>query len=262
MNKIFNKISNFIVNCRYFFLSLFIILIPICCININNVKINYNLIEYLPNNNEIVKGNKLMLQEFGSISEIQLMIKNISYEEVLNKVQLISEINHVKNIIFHKNDNFYIDNDALIIIELDNISDIEINNFKEDINKIIGSYDYHLYTKNDDISVNNFFKVFIIMIAIILLLLLIISNSYFDLFLSGILFSTIFLINLGSNFLIGELSYICNYVAIILQLGLFFKYYLIVVNNYNKEIDDTSNKILAMKRTMSKSLPVILISGL
>ena len=86
--KLLIKVSDFIVNFRYLFLCFFIALIIICSLNINNVKINYDITSYLPNDTETKNGLELMQKEFGKLNSMQLMITNIKYEDVLIKVKL------------------------------------------------------------------------------------------------------------------------------------------------------------------------------
>ena len=260
--KFLSKISNFIVSFRYLFLCLFTILIIVCSINLNNVKVNYDIFNYLPDKSETKYGLKIMEKEFKNSTEIQLLIKNIEYDDTLNKIESINKINHVKNISFDNTYNHYKDNNALIVIEIDKVNSIKLNNIKKNIIKIVNDKENYLYIENNNnISVNSAF-IFAIIIGIIIVILLIITHSYFDCIIATIIILISILINVGSNFLLGEISYISIEIVIVLQLVLSLNYLIIFLNHYNKEIDDSKNKILAIKKTVSKSIPQIFVSSL
>ena len=260
--KLLIKVSDFIVNFRYLFLCLFIGLIIICSLNNNNVKINYDITSYLPNDTETKNGLELMQKEFGKLNSMQLMITNIKYEDVLIKVDSISKLEHVKNISFNNTENYYKDSNALVVIQLDDVTDEERDNIKESIVKLVEDNEYYLYVENGTSVVKGVNTILALVIGVIILVLLIISHSYFDLLLAAIIFSISILLNMGSNFLLGEISYITASIAIVLQLGLSLDYLIIFLNHYNKEIDDTSSTKLAIKKTVSKSIPEIFASSL
>lgn len=260
-NKLLIKISNFIVNFRYLFLFLFISLIIICCFNINNNKVNYDVISYLPNETETIKGKKLIEQEFGKINEIQLLITNISYENVLEKLDSINKIKNVKNILFDNTENYYKENNALIIIEIDKLTNKEKNNLKEDIINIVKNEEYYLYSEDEKSYSNNEVSILLVVVSVIALVILLTSRSYFDVVLVAIILSVSILINIGSNFILGKISNITNPIVIIIQLCLTLNYFIIFLNHYTKEIDDNSNKKLAIKKTLYKSIPEIITSS-
>ena len=67
---------------------------------------------------------------------------------------------------------------------------------------------------------------------------------------------------MGSNFIFSEISYITKAIAVVLQLALSIDYVIIFMNQYMKEIEDTDDKLLAIKKTLSKSIPEIFASSL
>ena len=62
------KITDFIIDKRYFILSLFIIFTITCAFISKNVKINYDMVKYLPDSSEVRVGNNIMEQEFSKDS--------------------------------------------------------------------------------------------------------------------------------------------------------------------------------------------------
>ena len=76
--KCIEKISDFSIKYRYLLLGLFFLIFIFTFLNINNVKINNNIINYLPDNTETKKGLTLMNDEFGSFTSISLMVKDVN----------------------------------------------------------------------------------------------------------------------------------------------------------------------------------------
>ncbi len=261
-NKFLLKLSQFIVNCRYLFLCLFIIIIILCIRNLNNFRVNYDVFSYLPEETETKQGLKLVKREFGEINEIYILIQDISYEEVLKRIDSINDIENVKNIFFENTEQFYKDNNALIVVNLGEVSSMEKNNIKDSIVKIIKNDKYYLYIENGKTVHNDNYLIFLIIVCVIGLMLLIVSHSYFDLILAGFVFSVSILLNVGSNFLFGEIFYVTNDIYIFLQLIFSFYIFIIFLNHYYKEIDDISNKKLAVMKSIAKSFPIIFINSL
>lgn len=259
INKFLIKICDLIIKFRYLFLCIFIALTIICSININNYKVNYDLTSYLPSEMETRYGLKLMKSEFGDVSEVQILLTHISYQEAMNKVESIKNIEHVKNIFFNDTEDHYKDNNALIVIELDKVNKDEKLIIKNDIVKLVKSNEYYLYMENDYSDNSSFSFVAILIIGVIILFFT--SHSYFDIIIAGIIISVSILFNLGSNCLLDNVSYITNFTTIIIQLGLSIYYLILFLGYFYEEIDDSSNKILAIKKTLYKSIPIIFINS-
>ena len=261
-NKLLIKLGDFIVDFRYLFLIIFISLLIICGINLNNIKVNNDITSYLPNDTETKDGLALMEQEFGQLNELQLLVMNIHYEEALKKVEELREINHVKKINFINNENYYKDEKALFIIELDEVSDNERNEVVTKIKESISSKEHYLYIENNSEVVGGMTLILCLVISVIVLVLLVTSKSYFDIVIAFIIFGVSILLNMGSNFLLKEISYITKSIAVVLQLGLSLDYLIIFLNHYMKEIKDNNEIDLAVKKTVSKSIPEVLASSL
>ena len=231
-NKLLIKIVNIIVKLRYIFLVLFILLA------LNSI---INNKPYIFNNT-----NNYENKEFQKIQEIKIMIENINQEDNQNIINNIKKIDYVKNIITdYKEDN------SLIILYIDKSSKV-----KKDIKNIINNYDYYLYIEDYNKTNNNYIPIILCISILILILLVLTTHSYFDILLGLIIFIISIIINIGIN--IND----SNILIIIFQLSILMYYYLIHMHHYNKEIDDSKSKLLAMKKTLLKSLPKILYSSL
>lgn len=255
------KLGDFIVNFRYLFLGLFVVLAVVCTININNVKVNYDITSYLPDDTETKVGIDLM-KEFGELNQMQVLLTDISYDDAQEKADKIKNIDNVENVSFNNTKDYYKNNNALIVVELGNVSDNTKDKVLSKIDNIVDDSEYYIYVENSDDAVGGMNTILIIVVIIIVAVLLFTSKSYFNVILAFIVFGISILLNMGSNFLLGEISYITKSIAIVLQLGLSLDYLIIFLNHYMKEVKDDDNLILAVKKTVTKSVKEIFASSL
>jgi hypothetical protein len=89
------------------------------------------------------------------------------------------------------------------------------------------------------------FLITIICVPLILLVLLFLSKSYFDIVIFGIVVGVSIIINLGTNILLPDISFITKSMAIVLQLAISLDYIIFYINAYhsgrdkNKSVDDS-----------------------
>lgn len=256
------KLGDFIVNFRYLFLAVFAILAVICTININNVKVNYDITSYLPDDTETKIGIDLMKKKFGELNQMQVLLTDTSYDDALEKAEQIKNIDNVENVSFDNTKDYYKNNTALIVVELGNVSDNIKDKVEDKIESIVSDSEYYIYVENNEDAVNGMNTILTVVVLIIVAVLLLTSKSYFNVVIAFIVFGISILLNMGSNFLLGEISYITKSIAVVLQLGLSLDYLIIFLNHYMKEVKDDDNLILAVKKTVTKSVKEIFASSL
>ncbi len=226
-NRLLIKLINLIVKFRYIFLIIIIIL---------------TILSGLNNKTNNILDNK----KTNEINKIEILIENINNEDTINIENNINNLDYVKNIITD-----YKDNNALLILYID-----KTNTIKKDINNIILNYNYILYDNNHIVKDNNNYYIIISIIIVILLILLLTTQSYFDILL-GLFISIISIIlNIGIN--INN----TNLLLVIIELSILLYYYLIFMNYYHKEIDDSKSKINALKKTLSIILPKMISNSI
>ncbi len=256
------KVGDFIVDFRYLFLILFLALISLSVYNLNNVQVNYDITSYLSDETETKKGLQLMEDEFGKINELQVLVTDVTYEDALQLKEDLGELSHVEEISFDETENYYKDNQALFVLLLDDVSDEERSTTVDSVKDALQNKEYYLYVENGEDVVEGMNLILVLAILIIVIVLFLTTTSYFEIVLAFFVFGVSILLNMGTNFLFGEISYITQSIAIILQLGLSLDYFIIFMNHYMKEKNDTKDIYLAIKKTISKSIPEIFASSL
>ena len=176
-----------------------------------------------------------MDDEFGSLANIKLMIENISIDDAKEVVTELSTINNVKEVLFNETENYYKNDKALYVIEIEELDDKELNQLKKDIENKITNNDYSIYSDEFEDPTNGIDKILVVACIVIVIVLLITSKTYFEPVIAFIIFVISIVLNMGSNFLFGEISYITKSIAVILQLALSIDYIIIFMNQYMKE---------------------------
>ena len=260
--KILIFLGDFITKHRYLFLIIFIALFIVGIININNVKVNESLTDYLPSNTETKTGLKIMEKEFGTLISIDVMLDNVNDEEALSYYDKLKSIDNIDLVLFELNESYYKDNKALYKIELINKSKEETNKIAKEIKKITKETDTYMYSDKFEDPTEGVTLVLILSIVIIIVDLLLTAKTYFETVIAFIIFLISIVLNMGSNFILGEISYITKAIAVVLQLALSIDYVIIFMNQYMKEIEETDDKLLAIRKTLSKSISEICASAL
>ena len=256
------KLGDFIANYRYFSLIIFLGLFLFGLVNINNVKINDSIVSYLPNNTETKQGLDIMEKEFGSLNTIKLMISNISLEDANNLTKELAKLENVESVVFDGKESSYKNEKALYTIELEEVNDDELFAVKENIENVLKSEQFDIYSESFENPTDGINLALLLAVCVIIIILLITSKTYFEPVIAFIIFGISIVLNMGSNFLLGEISFITEAIAVILQLALSIDYVIIFMNQYMKEISDTDDKLLAIKKTVSKAMPEIFASSL
>lgn len=255
-------LGDFITDHRYFFLILFLGLSVFCALNINNVGINESIVSYLPDDTETKQGMDIMGEEFGELDTIRLMVSNITLEEASNLATELAKVNNVRSVLFDETEASYKDENALYTIELEEASDEEVNQVKADLESIVAEAEYDIYSEAFEDTMDGIGLALGLSVGVIVIILLITSKTYFEPVIAFIVFAISIVLNMGSNFIFGEISYITQSIAVILQLALSIDYVIIFMNQFMKEIGDTDDKLLAIKKTVTKTTPEIFASSL
>ena len=102
----------------------------------------------------------------------------------------------------------------------------------------------------------------IIALAIVLIILLVTTNSFIEVLLFLITIGVAILLNMGTNFIFGEISYMTFACAAILQLAVSMDYSIFLLHRYEFERQTESDPAKAMAKAARSSLSSILSSGM
>ena len=124
------------------------------------------------------------------------------------------------------------------------------------------SYVYTTVDKDDAASLKADMKVIVVIVVlIILVVLLFTSKTYMEIVIFLSVFGVAALINMGTNYWFGEISFVTNAVGAVLQLALAIDYAIILFHRFMEEHEDKET-IEAVTVALSKAIPEISSSSL
>lgn len=260
------KIATFIVDKRNGFFLLFIGLIIFCIFSSQWVEVNDDLIDYLPETTETRQGITLMEDEFITYATAKIMVSNITLEEAETIAIKLEEVEGVSGVEFdHDRDHFYSASALYDVTFVGEVSDEISLKAMETIKEILAKYDLYISSEVGssiaDILDEEMTLVMIVAVFIIVSVLLFTSKTYLEIPILLVTFGAAALLNVGTNFLLGEISFISDSIAIILQLALAIDYAIILCHRYTEErmLKEPREAVIT---ALSKAIPEISSSSL
>lgn len=260
------KLAGFIVDKRNLFFLLYIFAIIFCIIANGWVKVENDITTYLPDSTETRQGLTIMNDEFTTYGSARVMVSNISYEKGEELSEEILEIEGVSDIAFDRTEDHYKNSSALFDITFDGTSTDEISEeAMDEINELLSPYDTYVSSEVGEDSaaeLQSEMQVIVIIAAIIIIVVLTLtSRSYAEVPVLITTFGVAALLNMGTNFLCGTISFISNSVTVVLQLALAIDYAIILCHRFSDE-HETKPAREACIAALSKAIPEISSSSL
>lgn len=259
------KISDFIINNKNYFMIGFVLITIMSIFTMSFTKVEDDLLFYLDDDSLTKTGLSVMDDEFSDPNiSARLMVESISLEESYIIYEKINNVNGVLMVSYDESSNF-IDDNALYNITIDSTNNedglITIESIKEELSSYIIYVDSSVYLADIEGLNNDMVVILLIVVVLILLIVTFTSKSFAEIIILLLVFATAALINMGTNFIFGKISFISNAVAVILQLALAIDYALILMHRYieereSNEVDD------AIRIALSKAIPEISSSSL
>lgn len=249
--------TKFMKSKKYVIVALFVLAALLSVWLSDKVAINYNISDYLDESTETKISLNIIEDEFGKTGDVQVMIENIDTESAKDVVDTIKKIPNVLTVNFDEYDtNYYKDGDALfvVLVDGDEYSDTA-NAVVEDIRTALddsfeGKINYggsvvEKRTMREAIQ-NEIVFILAIAVCLVIAIMLIMAKSWIEPIILLIASGVAILINMGTNAIFGEISYITNAVAAILQLALSIDYSIVLLHGYRKakENDVSSEKAM------------------
>lgn len=260
------KVTNFIVNKRYFILILFIIFTVISAIISKDVIVNYDMIKYLPNSSETKKGTQIMEDEFSDVttSTLNIMFEGLSEDEKKDVLDYLNKLDGIDEIEYDNSSKYNKDDYTLYSIVVSDKSDSK--SATKIYKDVTSKYEnYKIYTSGDVADRNTpVLELWIIGLAVLCatIILLIMCDSYVEVFLFLITILIAVILNKGTNIIFSSVSNVTQSISAILQLALSMDYSIMLMNRYNQEKDKNNDKISSMKNALYHAFQSISSSSL
>lgn len=262
------KLATLIVDKRKGFYLIFIVICVFCILSMDKVKVNNDLTTYLPDTTETRRGLDRMEEQFITYGSARILVCNITYDEAQALADEIEAMDGVSMLDFDDTDAHYHDMEALFSVTFDEDADAEAT--KQHLEQVLdGLADYDTYYSSDigqeerDADDLNGDMILILMLAgvVIVAVLLFTSTTYAEIPVYLMTFIVAAILNKGTNYWFGTISFVTNSIAVVLQLGLAVDYAIILAHRFMEEHEDKDARE-AVIVALSKAIPEISSSSL
>ncbi len=235
----------------------FLLLIP-SAIGYLNTRVNYDILTYLPEDIETMKGQDILLEEFGTGAFSFCIVEGMEAKDISKMREEIAEVPHVKSVIWYDSvadisipmemlpdevyeffNNDETDSTMLAVLYDTSMSADETMNAIEEIRDVVKGRCYIsgmsavvTDTKNLSNKETPIYVLIAVILAVLVLSLTMDSAIVPLFFLLSIGMAIIY--NLGTNFIQGEISYVTQALAAVLQLGVTMDYSIFLWHSYEE----------------------------
>ncbi|MGN1343528.1 MAG: RND family transporter, partial [Traorella sp.] len=264
-NNFMMKLATEIVEKRSLIMLIATIAMIFSLISSHWVKVENELSEYLPDDSTTKQGLEIMEDQFVTYGTAQIMIENITKDEAIMIKDELDELDGIQSIVFDEEDD-YRNVSALYTITFDyDEQDEQCLGILKQVEDEIQNYDYYVETElgNQQAEIlDQEVSVIMVLVAfIVVFVLCLTSQTWAEIPVLLLTFVSAMILNSGSNFLLGTISFVSNSVTSILQLALSIDYAVILCNRF-KEERQTHPLKEAVIIALSKGIPEIGASSL
>lgn len=271
------KFAKFVVKCRHLILIVALALMVPSVIGMAATRINYDMLNYLPDNIDTIEGANILLDDFGTGAFSMIVVEDMEDKDVAELKKRIEQVDHVEKVLWYDSildisvpkeilpssvlEAFNKERDTMMAVFYDTATSADetleavrqIRHITE--GKCFVSGMSAMVTDLKDLCEGEE-PVYVAMAVVLACLAMIV-------FLDGWLVPFVFLgsvgmmilINMGTNIFLGEISYITKALSAVLQLAVTVDYSIFLWHCYNEKLGTYEDKEEAMtyaiKDTMS-----------
>lgn len=262
------SLATFIVDKRKAIEILFVVAIIYSVLSVNKVEVNQDITSYLPAESETRRGLTVMEDEFVTYGSARVMVSNITWSEADGLVERIENVEGVKSVVFDDTEDHYTGANALFDVTVDGEDEdpVSIGAIKG-IKQELSDYDVYVSTtigtveESAELLEREMGVILVLSVIIIVGVLLLSTKAYLEIPVLLITFGVAAILNMGTNYWFGQISFVTNSIAVVLQLALAIDYAIILCDRFMEE-HETLESEDAIKVALSKAIPEISASSL
>jgi Predicted exporters of the RND superfamily len=278
------RLARGVVKCRIPILILAVLLLIPAVFGYANTRVNYDMLTYLPEDMETVVGQDQLMEDFGKGAFSFLIVEDMQEKDVAALKTKIKAVDHVESVLWYDSvadlsipmellpekvyKAFNTDNATMLAIFFDSSTsaDVTMDAIRE-IRSIAGKQCFvsgmsALVTDLKDLCEKEepIYVAIAVLMALAAMLLLLDSWLVPLVFLASI--GIMILLNLGSNYFLGEISYITKALSAVLQLAVTMDYSIFLWHSYNEQRRQTEDRNEAMARAIHATFTSVLGSSI
>ncbi len=279
-----NKLSHLIVKLRYIILIVAVALLIPSAIGYFNTRVNYDILTYLPKDIETMKGQDILLDQFGTGSFVLYVAEGMEEKDVAALKSKIEQVDHVADVIWYDSvmdlsvpmemlpskvyDAFNGDDATMMFVVFDEGTSSdgtmaaieEIRRISDKQCFMSGMSAIVTDTKNMAEAETPIYVGIAVLLAILVLSLTMDSYLIPLFFLLSIGMAIVY--NMGTNIFKGEISFITQSLSAVLQLGVTLDYSIFLWHSYQEELEKSDDKKEAMANAITATFQSVIGSSI
>lgn len=278
------KFSKSVVKNRKMILIITLILLIPSVFGYFGTRVNYDMLTYLPSEMDTTIGQEELMNDFHKGAYALIVTENMGQTEIADLQKRLEKIDHVTTVIGYGSLNngqvplellpekltkeFYKDDASIIAVFLDSSTsaDVTMDAIRE-MRKVCGNKCFvsslssmvtdlkDLCEREEPIYVG--IAVVLSLVAMVLLL-----DSYLAPFIFLLSIGMMIILNLGTNYFFGEVSYITKALSAVLQLAVTMDYSIFLWHSYNEQLSKNSDNISAMEEAITQTITSVVGSSI
>ena len=250
------KVGKWIAKHRILILIIGFLLVIPSTIGMIKTRVNYDLLSYLPEHLETVKGQDILVDEYGMGAFSMVVVEDTDLKDVQKLEEKFEKVDHVKDVLWYDDvadislpvemlpkdlrEAFFKGDATMMLVLFDDTTSSDaamdaVTELRSIVNKqcfIAGMTGVVTDIKNVALKE---LPVYVVIAAVLSLIVLeLTSGSFVVPFLFLLSIGLAILYNLGSNIFLGETSYITKALTAVLQLGVTMDYSIFLLNSYEE----------------------------
>lgn len=278
------RLSKAVVKHRVLILIIALVLLVPSVLGMVNTRINYDMLDYLPEDMDTVVGQNELLADFGKGAFSLIVVEDMPARDVSALKEKIEAVEHVDSVVWYdtvadlsvpmeilpeKIYNEFNNGDATMLavfFDSSTSADVTMEAIRE-IRSLAGRQCFvtgmsALVTDLKDLCEQEEPIYVALAVACACLAMMILLDSWLAplIFLASI--GICIVINLGSNYFLGEISYITKALSAVLQLAVTMDYSIFLWNSYNEQRTHIEDKNEAMAKAIHETFVSVLGSSI
>ena len=277
------RFSRAVVKSRVVILIVALILMVPSVMGMLHTRINYDMLTYLPEDMDTVIGQNVLLDDFGKGAFSMLIAEDMPAKDVSRLKEKLEAVDHVDSVVWYDSiadlsipmevlpenvyQEFNSDNATIMAIFFDDSTsaDVTMDAIRE-VREVAGENCYvsgmtAIVTDLKDLCEREEPTYVALAVACACAAMMILLDGWLVPFVFLASIGICIVINLGTNYFFGEVSYITKALSAVLQLAVTMDYSIFLWHSYNEQREKTDDRFEAMASAIHETLTSVVGSS-
>lgn len=278
------RFSKAVVKYRIPILIIAVLLLIPSIFGMTATRVNYDMLDYLPEDMDTVKGQEELLEDFGKGAFSLIVVENMSDKDIAEMTEKFKTVDHVETVLWYSSlmdisipkeilpddiyNEFNTENATMVAVFFDTSTsaDVTMDAIRE-LRKIAGKQCFvsgmsALVTDLKDLCEQEEPIYVGLAVALSCIAMLVLLDGWLVPFVFLASIGMMILLNMGTNYFLGEISYITKALSAVLQLAVTMDYSIFLWHSYNEQREIYADNKEAMAVAVNETLTSVVGSSI